>query len=469
MTTSASKSNLPAYLTALAQVLPTERIKTDADSCIHYGRDWTRFIEPQASAVVIPQTIEQVQETVRLANIHEIKLVVSGGRTGLSGGAVAAQGEVVLSLDGLNRVVGLDPVDRTVTVEAGVVTAQVQQVAADAGLYYPVDFASSGSSQIGGNIATNAGGIRVIRYGLTRDWVLGLKVVLPTGELVDFNQGLIKNNTGYDLRHLMIGSEGTLGIIVEATLKLTSPPPPLQTLVLGMPRMQDLMAVLAAFQQSVTLSAFEFFSEAALQHVLQHSDLQRPFVEATPYYALIEVEVPEDRVSEQIFNQFEACMENGWVADGAISQSESQREALWALRERISESITPKTPYKNDISVRVTQVPEFLTAIDALVAAEYPDFEIVWFGHIGDGNLHLNILKPDAMSVADFKAESDRVSEQVYGVVEQFKGSVSAEHGVGLLKKAALKYSRAPQEIELMRQIKAVFDPANVLNPGKIF
>jgi len=239
--------------------------------------------------------------------------------------------------------------------------------------------------------------------------------------------------------------------------------------VLGMPRMQDLMAVLAAFQQSVTLSAFEFFSEAALQHVLQHSDLQRPFVEATPYYALIEVEVPEDRVSEQIFNQFEACMENGWVADGAISQSESQREALWALRERISESITPKTPYKNDISVRVTQVPEFLTAIDALVAAEYPDFEIVWFGHIGDGNLHLNILKPDAMSVADFKAESDRVSEQVYGVVEQFKGSVSAEHGVGLLKKAALKYSRAPQEIELMRQIKAVFDPANVLNPGKIF
>jgi glycolate oxidase subunit GlcD len=469
MTTSASKSNLPAYLTALAQVLPTERIKTDADSCIHYGRDWTRFIEPQASAVVIPQTIEQVQETVRLANIHEIKLVVSGGRTGLSGGAVAAQGEVVLSLDGLNRVVGLDPVDRTVTVEAGVVTAQVQQVAADAGLYYPVDFASSGSSQIGGNIATNAGGIRVIRYGLTRDWVLGLKVVLPSGELVDFNQGLIKNNTGYDLRHLMIGSEGTLGIIVEATLKLTSPPPPLQTLVLGMPRMQDLMAVLAAFQQSVTLSAFEFFSEAALQHVLQHSDLQRPFVEATPYYALIEVEVPEDRVSEQIFNQFEACMENGWVVDGAISQSESQREALWALRERISESITPKTPYKNDISVRVTQVPEFLTAIDALVAAEYPDFEIVWFGHIGDGNLHLNILKPDAMSVADFKAESDRVSEQVYGVVEQFKGSVSAEHGVGLLKKAALKYSRSPQEIELMRQIKAVFDPANVFNPGKIF
>lgn len=468
MTISPSAERLNAFLTAVSAELPSDRIKTDEDTCTHYGRDWTRFIEPNASAVVLPQTIEQVQAIVRLANAHKVPLVVSGGRTGLSGGAVAADGEVVISLDGLNRVLALDPVDRTITVEAGVVTAQVHEAAAAANLFYPVDFASSGSSQIGGNIATNAGGIRVIRYGLTRDWVLGLKVVSPTGELLTLNHGLIKNNTGYDLRHLMVGSEGTLGIIVEATLKLTSPPPALQTLVLGVPKMQDLMSVLATFQQSLTLAAFEFFSEPALQHVLGHSDLQRPFEEATPYYALIEVEVPNDSVEEEILTQFEACMEQGWVVDGAISQSESQREALWGLRERISESITPKTPFKNDVSVRVTKVPEFLTAIDELVAQSYPDFEIVWFGHIGDGNLHLNILKPDAMAVADFKAETDRVSEQVYGIVGQFEGSVSAEHGVGILKKSALKFSKSPEEITLMRQIKAVFDPENVMNPGKI-
>jgi FAD/FMN-containing dehydrogenase len=234
-------------------------------------------------------------------------------------------------------------------------------------------------------------------------------------------------------------------------------------------KMQDLMSVLAAFQKSVTLSAFEFFSEEALQHVLAHSDLQRPFSQPTPYYALIDVEVPNESDAEQILTQFEHCLEEGWVVDGAISQSESQREALWGLRERISESITPRTPYKNDVSVRVSQVPAFLAAIDELVEQSYPDFEIVWFGHIGDGNLHLNILRPEAMPVADFKAETDRVSEQVYAIVGNFKGSVSAEHGVGLLKKAALPQSRSPEELVLMKQIKAVFDPANVLNPGKIF
>lgn len=469
MTTPVPAETLNTFLTALRAVMPDDRIKTDEDACVHYGRDWTRFIEPKASAVVLPQTVAQVQAVVRLANSHKVPLVVSGGRTGLSGGAVAADGEVVLSLDGLNRVLALDPVGRTITVEAGVVTAQVHEAAAAASLFYPVDFASSGSSQIGGNIATNAGGIRVIRYGLTRDWVLGLKVVTPQGELLTLNHGLIKNNTGYDLRHLMVGSEGTLGIIVEATLKLTAPPPPLQILVLGVPKMQDLMSVLATFQQNLTLAAYEFFSEAALQYVLDHSDLQRPFEEATPYYALIEIEAPSDGVEEEILTQFEACMEQGWVVDGAISQSEAQREALWGLRERISESITPKTPFKNDVSVRVAKVPEFLTAIDELVAQSYPDFEIVWFGHIGDGNLHLNILKPDAMTVTEFKAETDRVSEQVYGVVGQFDGSVSAEHGVGLLKKSALKFSKSPEEIALMRQIKTVFDPENILNPGKIF
>jgi len=463
-----SEGDVTKYLKVLGQHLSDDQIKTDPESCTHYGQDWTRFATPRASAVVFPKTVEQVQSMVQLANEHSVALVVSGGRTGLSGGAVACQGEVVLSLDRLNQIVEKNLADRTVTVQAGMVTAQLHEVAESMGLFYPVDFASSGSSQVGGNIATNAGGIRVIRYGLTRDWVAGLKVVLPTGELVELNHGLVKNATGYDLRHLLVGSEGTLGVIVEATFRLTNPPKHQKTIVLGLEKMPDLMSIMASFQQKMTLSAFEFFSEKALGHVLNHSQLQRPFEQACPYYALIEVDGVDEHIEEHLFSQFEHCMESGWVLDGVISQNETQREALWALRERISESITPRTPYKNDISVCISQVPEFLDRVDALVCTEYPDFEIVWFGHVGDGNVHLNILRPEAMAVDEFKSTMEVVSEKVYHLVGQFKGSVSAEHGVGLLKKDALRYSKSEAEMHLMRQIKALFDPKGILNPGKL-
>ncbi|MEJ2669040.1 MAG: FAD-binding oxidoreductase [Gammaproteobacteria bacterium] len=454
---------------AVSTCLPAGKILTDDESCAHYGRDWTRFIEPNAAAVLLPQTVEQVQAIARAAHDTGVPLVVSGGRTGLSGGAVAAGDEVVVSLEGMNRILSTNPVDRTICVEAGVITAQLQEAAESMGLFYPVDFASSGSSHIGGNIATNAGGIHVIRYGLTRDWVRGLKVVTAQGELLTLNNGLIKNATGYDLRHLFIGSEGSLGIIVEATMALASAPPPLQTQVVGLSKLADLMSVLVAFRESVTLSAFEFFSEAALGYVLSHSDVQRPFADATPYYALVEVEVPDDEAENRLFERFEHCVEQGWVLDGVISQSELQREALWALRERISECITPRTPYKNDVSVRIDQVPEFLAAVDEKVTAAYPEFEIVWYGHIGDGNLHLNILRPEAMPIAEFKVTLEQLGDVVYQVVGAFGGSVSAEHGVGMLKKTALRYSRSEAEVMLMQQIKYAFDPKGILNPGKIF
>ena len=433
-----------------------------------YGRDWTRVHEPRPSAVVLPDSIEAVQRIVRWAAEHRVPLVPSGGRSGLSAGAVAANGEVVLALDRLNAIRDFDATDRTVCCGAGVLTAQLQDFAAQQNLFYPVDFASSGSSQIGGNIATNAGGIKVIRHGMTRDWVAGLKVVTGTGELLDLNRGLVKNNAGYDLRHLMIGSEGTLGIIVEATMRLTAPPLPQAVMVLGVPDMAAVMQVLHAFRDRVHLQAFEFFSELALAKVVAHRGLQRPFDSACNFYALLEFDAAAEDAVDAAMSCFEQCVEAGWVEDGVLSQSLAQAQALWRLREDISETISRWTPYKNDISTTVGRVPALLADVEALVAQAYPDFEIVWFGHIGDGNVHLNILKPDELSQEDFQHRCGEVSTGVFAAVRRHGGSISAEHGVGLLKKPYLAFTRSAAEIEIMRGIKRVFDPAGILNPGKL-
>ncbi|MCX2973608.1 FAD-binding oxidoreductase [Halieaceae bacterium IMCC8485] len=458
-----------ATLNALQAIVGENRVLTDDDSLRHYGRDWTRFYQPAPSAIVLPGSVDEVQAIVRLAADQKLALVPSGGRTGLSAGSVACNGEIVLALDRMNSISDFNPMDRTVRCGAGVITEQLQQFAANQGLYYPVDFASAGSSQIGGNISTNAGGIKVIRHGMTRDWVAGLKLVTGTGELLDLNQGLIKNNAGYDLRQLAIGAEGTLGIVVEATMQLDRAPRDLAVMVLGVSDMSAIMEVLTAFQAAIELSAFEFFSELALQKVVEHQGLQRPFETPCEYYALLEFEQADESVLDQAMVLFEQCVERGWVLDGTVSQSETQAKNLWRLREDISETITPWTPYKNDISTVISKVPAFLAEVDAAVKKSYPDFEIVWFGHIGDGNVHLNILKPDALSVDEFRAQCGEVSQWVFEIVQRYGGSVSAEHGVGLLKKDYLHYSRSPLEIEIMKQIKKVFDPQGIMNPGKIF
>ena len=383
---------------------------------------------------------------------------------------MAKNGELVIALDRMNRIEDFNPVDRTVRCGAGVVTEQLQDYALEQGLFYPVDFASSGSSQVGGNISTNAGGIKVIRHGMTRDWVAGLKLVTGTGDLLDLNRGLIKNNAGYDLRHLVIGAEGTLGVVVEATMRLGRPPRDLAVLVLGVPDMAAIMQVLTAFREHITLTAFEFFSELALQKVLAHQPLQRPFETPAPYYALLEFEQGEDDgAMDQAMSLFEHCVEQGWVLDGVVSQSVAQAEALWRLREDISETISRWTPYKNDISTVISKVPDFLAEVEAVVSASYPEFEIVWFGHIGDGNVHLNVLRPDDLPMEEFQRRCGEVSRWVFEIVERYGGSVSAEHGVGLLKKDYLPYSVSGVEIDIMRQIKRAFDPLGIMNPGKIF
>ncbi len=444
-------------------------LKTDADSLQQYGKDWTSAYQPDPLAVVLPQDTEQVIALVRLANEIGFALVPSGGRTGLSGGAVARDQEVVVAFDRMNRILYFNAVDRHVICEPGVVTEQVQQFAEQQGLFYPVDFASSGSSQIGGNVATNAGGIKVIRYGMTRQWVMGLKVVTGSGELLDLNRGLVKNATGYDFRQLFIGSEGTLGLIVEVTLALTRPPEDPTVLLFAVTDMVASMEVLQLFQQQLQLSAFEFFSDEALNHVIQDKGLQRPFETRAPFYVLIEFENDGEARLEKSMELFESCVESGWVVDGTISQSVGQAESLWRLREDISETISRFSPYKNDISVKVSRIPDFLSQVDELVSARYPDFEIIWFGHIGDGNVHLNILKPADLALAEFQSRCARVSKEVFQLVQKFGGSISAEHGVGLLKKPFLHSSRDSCEIEYMRAVKKVFDPNGVLNPGKIF
>jgi len=447
---------------------PGLEISTENAVLESHGCDWTRFRKPDAAAVAFPRNIEDVTRLVAAAAEHGIPLVPSGGRTGLSGGAVADAGEVVVSFDRMRRILDFNAVDRTLTVEPGVVTQAIQDYAAQRNLYYPVSFASEGSSQIGGNIATNAGGIRVLRYGLTRDQVAGLKVVDGSGTLLECNGGLVKNASGYDFRHLFIGSEGTLGMIVEATLRLTDPPLPSRVMLLAVSNLDAMTRVFRQFNDALNLTAFEFLSASAMAHVCAGHGLPAPMETETPYYALLEFDCADPAVEDLALQHFEACLDGGSVADGVISQSEAQAADLWRYREGISEAITKYTPYKNDLSVRISEIPAYLEDLDGLVKSGYPGFEVLWYGHFGDGNLHMNILKPADMSVAEFETACGRVNPGVFELTRAYHGSISAEHGIGLLKQAWLPYTRSSADIHRMRAIKAVFDPMNIMNPGKL-
>ncbi|MBB6241863.1 FAD-binding oxidoreductase [Rhodanobacter sp. MP1X3] len=455
-------------LAELVQRLPELRLLTGPGDLEHYGRDWTRRWTPTPLAIALPSSVDEVQAIVRWANELSVALVPSGGRTGLSGGAVAANGELVLSLERMNRVLDFNAVDRTLTVQPGITLQAVHDAARGHGLLYPVDFAARGSCSIGGNIATNAGGIRVIRYGNTREWIAALKVVTGNGELLELNRGLIKNSSGYDFRQLMIGSEGTLGVVVEATLKLTDPPPLSQVMLLALPDMDALMQVFALFRSRLSLQAFEFFTDHALHHVLAHG-AKRAIDGDYPYYVVTEFDAVDEKTQEIALATFEQAVEKGWVSDGVLAQSDAQAAALWRLREGITESLAPHRPYKNDVSVKVSAVPAFLHEMQALLTHEYPQIEVVWFGHIGDGNLHINVLRPDDLDEVAFVAQCDHVTRLLATTLQSHGGSISAEHGIGLVKRAYLESTRSAAEIMLMKGVRKVFDPNGILNPGKLF
>lgn len=460
---------MQSVIEQLIAIVGEHRVKVDEDAKLVFGKDQTRVFTPNPMAVVFPDNTEEVQKIVQLANQQRIAIVPSGGRTGLSGGAVAMKGEIVLSLEKMNRVLDYLPEDRVLQVQAGMITEQLQTIAEEKGLFYPVDFGSSGSSQIGGNIATNAGGIKVIRYGMTRNWVLGLTVVTGSGEVLHINNGMMKNATGYALQHLFIGSEGTLGVITEAHMKLERQPQNLQVLVLGVPDFDAVMPVMREFRAQIDLTAFEFFDANAMQKVVDCGHVSAPFTTQAPFYVLLEFESPHEETLNQAMQVFEACMEKGWVVDGVLSQSLEQLKNLWRLREDITESLSGYTTNKNDISVLISHVPAFINDIEQFFAQHYAAFETCWFGHIGDGNLHLNVVKPHDMPIPEFYELCQHINPKIFELVAKYGGSISAEHGVGLTKKPYLTYSRSHAEVEYMRGIKQLFDPNGIMNPGKIF
>jgi len=452
-------------------VIPEERILDSKADLKFYGRDWLKDYSPAPSLILLPQTIDEVQGIVKLAYENKVSLVPSGGRTGLSGGATATNGEVVISLVRMNQILDIDKVGRTLTCQAGSILLNLQRAAEDVGLMFPVELPTNGSSLIGGNIATNAGGIRVVRWGNTRNWVLGLKVVTGTGDFLEMNGALIKNNTGYALSSLFIGSEGTLGIIVEATLKLTSKPFNPMRAMLALKSDSVVLDVFAQVRERMgELLVFELMDQLSLEKVTHLRGLKSPFKEPAPSYALLEVEIVDARGRQAFEDVIGELIEQGSVLDGVIAQSSKQADELLALRELISETLGQNySVHKNDIAVPIPNVVNFMENAKAVLAPHYPGCEIAIFGHVGDGNLHVNILKGSGMSDQDFRSCFNEGDVALFGLVRNLKGSISAEHGIGLLKKPYLGFNRTPAEIEFMRQIKQIFDPAGIMNPGKIF
>ncbi len=458
------------HIQALTAIVGESRLSTRPDDLAVYGKDWTKA-NPNPPAVVFPKTTEEVSRILRYCNDNKIRVVPSGGRTGLAGAANAIQEELVISLDKMNQILKIDPINLSVTAEAGVIIESLQKAAKDAGLFYPVDLAAKGSCQLGGNIATNAGGLKLIRYGGTREQVLGLEVVLADGSILDLNYDLRKNNIGYDLKHLFIGSEGTLGIITKATMKLVSQPKELRLSCMASSSFENVTKLLGLINvRGIQPTAFEFFTHECLQLVLKHSKQRKnPFQEKSPLYVLLEIEKQPEGAPDPLEPFLEAAFENGLISDAVIASNSSEFHNLWGLRENISESVAMEGHVrKNDISLPISSLPPFIADMEHILA-KVKGVQMFLFGHIGDGNLHLNYSGPFEMNYDEFRSITRDTEKQVFDLLQKFKGSISAEHGIGLLKKADLHYCCPPEAVTFMKKIKASFDPNGILNPGKIF
>ncbi len=455
------------------ETLGVSYVLTDANDLQTFGRDWTTLFDACPTAVLLPANTDEVSRLLKYCHEHSLPVVPSGGRTGLAGGAVASQGEYVLSLSRMNKILSINTKAMYISVEAGVTTQMVQEEAARNGVFFALDLAAKGSSQIGGNISTNAGGLKLIRYGGMREQVLGLEVVLADGRVLDLNTPLRKNNTGYDLKHLFIGAEGTLGVITRATLKLMPQPRFFQSAILGVASVPHIMEIMSlSGQHGLQISAYEFFTDAAHKIVCQMHPQKRPlFTEAYPYYVLLEIENhQEDRSAFESF--LGEVLEKGFAKDAVIAMSSREFKELWGYRELITESLASYGHvYKNDISVAVGELPAFLDDISPIMQEEGKnDITFILFGHVGDGNIHINYIAPKkGGSYKDFVIKAKAAEQRIFKVLQSYRGSVSAEHGIGLIKTADLKYSRTAEEIAIMQSIRRIFDPKDILNPGKIF
>ena len=452
------------------------RLLTAPEDTAPYLTDWRGRFTGRAQAVVLPATTDEVAAIVSACAEHHTPVVPQGGNTGLVGGATpdTSGNAIVLSLKRLNRVREVDAINGTITVEAGCVLYDTQQAAHGAGQLFPLSLAAEGSATIGGNLSTNAGGTQVLRYGNARELALGLEVVLPSGEIWNGLRGLRKDNTGYDLRDLFIGAEGTLGVITAACLKTFPLPRAQVTALFALDGIAPALALLALAQSSAgpTLTAFEFFSATCLQLVTRHFPDQRsPFERAHAQHVLLQLSDHEDAEHAAGLLQAlaEQALDKQLIADAAIAQSAAQSEALWKLRELISEAQAREGKnIKHDISVPISSIAKFIDETDALLSQRFPGVRMVTFGHLGDGNLHYNVSAPPDIAEERFLAHQPAIYECVHDQVTRFSGSISAEHGIGQLKRDENARYKSAVEMNLMRAIKRTLDPLNIMNPGKV-
>ena len=466
----------PALISALRTIVGDAYVLTDGD-LTGYELDWRKRERGKALAVVRPASTAQVAEVVKACASAGVSIVPQGGNTGMVVGSTpdASGTQVVLSLTRMNAVRALVGGTLTITVEAGCVLQSLQDVCEKAGYLFPLSLASEGSCTIGGNLGTNAGGTQVVRYGNTRELCLGLEVVTAQGEVWSGLTGLRKDNTGYDLRHLFIGSEGTLGVITAATMKLYPLPKSQLTALAAVPSLDAAVQLLGLAHEhlSAGLTGFEVMGQFALKLVVKHFPQQRvPFYESTPYCVVLENSDNEsdEHARSQFERLLEAAMEQGCVTDAVIAESMAQARALWHIRESIPLAQAQEgLNIKHDISIAVSRIPEFVAKADAALAQAFPGIRLVNYGHLGDGNLHYNVQAPENTDAEIFLREQEGpVNSVVYALVDAFNGSISAEHGIGSLKREKLEKHKSPVAMGLMRSIKTALDPHNVFNPGRM-
>ena len=440
----------------------------------HYGEDWRRLYHHPPQAVLRPADAAELAAVVQLCAAAGVPMVPQGGNTSMVGGGVpGADGQVVISLARMNRIRAIDPIDMTMTVEAGVTLKAAQIAAAEAGCLLPLSINAEGTAQIGGVLATNAGGNNTVRYGNARDLVLGLEAVLPDGQIWNGLRRLRKDNTGYCLRQLMVGSEGTLGIITAAVLKLAPKLNEWEVALCAVPSTDAALTLVTRLQRQdpAALQAFEYMGGTGMELVLKHIPGATLPIGSAPHYCLVELATArkDAGLRAALETVLEAALEDGTVIDAAIAESEAQRGALWKLREEHSEAQKREgASVKNDVSVPVSRVPELLRRGEAAVAALIPGVRCVAFGHIGDGNIHFNFEQPEAMDAAAFLAQDHVIMDAVCDIVRDLDGSFSAEHGIGQLKPYMMESWRGGAELDAMRRIKAALDPAGLMNPGKV-
>lgn len=426
--------------------------------------------------MVKPASTDEVAQVVSICRDHDVPIVPQGGNTSRCGGATPDRSgrAILMNLARMNRIRGIDPADYTITVEAGCILKDVQDAAAEVGRLFPLSLGAEGSCQIGGNLATNAGGINVVRYGNARDLVLGLEVVLPDGQVWENLKRLRKDNTGYDLRNLFVGSEGTLGIITAAVLKLFPKPVGTATAYAAIPDIDTALAFFAEARNSCgeTLTSFELMAANTIESAVQHIDKAvHPLETRTDWVALMELAgaAPDEEQRAALETLLSQALENGLVQDAVIAQSEQQRRGLWFLREAVVEAQKHEGAVaKTDVSVPISSVPTFIRRAHGALADAFPDVRPFAFGHVGDGNIHYNICQPKGGDAQAFLNDRDAIVELVHGVVCDLDGSISAEHGIGQLKRDALARYKDPLDLRLMRQIKETLDPKGLMNPGKL-